>query len=191
MSDLPRLFLVRHGETAWSLSRQYTGHADIPLTPRGERDAIELAHKLHAFDFERVLASPLQRARRTCELAGFAGAFTLDPDLMEWHYGQYEGRRSAEIRTERPGWNIFDDGAPGGESPEAVSARADRVIDRLRPLEGDTLLFSHGHFLRVLAARWLGLPARDGRLFALDTTTLSLLSYEHERTEPVLLRWNA
>ncbi|MFT3789058.1 MAG: histidine phosphatase family protein [Tepidisphaeraceae bacterium] len=191
MSDLSRLFLVRHGQTPWTISRQHTGRTDVPLTPRGERDAIELAHKLNNVEFERVLTSPLQRARRTCELAGFIGRFEPAPDLMEWDYGCYDGVTTADIRKQRPDWNVFLHGAPGGESPDDIGRRADRLLERLRPLDGETLLFSHGHFLRVLAARWLGLPVADGRLFALGTTTVSILGYEHDRSDPVLLQWNA
>jgi len=191
MTPLPRLFLVRHGQTPWTISRQYTGHTDIPLTPRGERDAIEVAHKLNTADFKSVLTSPLQRARRTCELAGFAArAFTIEPDLMEWNYGEYDGMTGAQVRERRPGWNVFLDGAPGGESTADITARADRLLDRMRKLDGDTLLFGHGHFLRVLAARWIGLPVSDARRFVLGTTTVSILGYEHDLTDPAILQWN-
>jgi broad specificity phosphatase PhoE len=187
--SLPRTFLARHGETAWSLSGQHTGLTDIPLTERGEANARRLAARLQGLAFARVWTSPLQRAARTAELAGFAGA-EPDPELVEWDYGDYEGRRSKDIHAERPDWQLFRDGCPGGESPAAIGARADRVIARVRAVEGDVLLFSSGHFLRVLAARWLGLEAAGGRLLMLGTASLSTLSYEHTRAEPALSLWN-
>jgi probable phosphoglycerate mutase len=191
MSDaLPKVYLARHGETAWSLSGQHTGRTDIPLTERGERNARSLGARLADLNFAHVFTSPLQRARRTCELAGFGARAEVDPDLAEWDYGAYDGRRTADVRKERPDWFLFRDGCPGGETPEAVAARADRVVARLRALDGDVLLFSHGHFLRVLAARWLGLPGPDGRLFLLSTASLSILGYEHSRDEPGLRLWD-
>jgi broad specificity phosphatase PhoE len=190
MAALPEVYLARHGETAWSLTGQHTGRTDIPLTARGEGNARSLAQRLTRVVFTRVLTSPLSRALRTCELAGFGGQAKINADLQEWDYGQYEGRRTADIRQERPGWDLFRDGSPGGESVEAVSARADRVIARLRGVEGNILVFSHGHFLRVLAARWLGLPAGAGRHFVLATAALSILGYEHTRDEPALRLWN-
>jgi len=190
MTSLPEVYLARHGETAWTLTGQHTGRTDIPLTARGERHARSLAQRLMGVVFAGVLTSPLSRALRTCELAGFGGRAAIDADLQEWDYGQYEGQRTAGIRQERPGWDLFRDGCPGGESVEAVGARADRVIAQLRVVEGNVLVFSHGHFLRVLAARWLGLPGGDARHFVLSTAALSILGYEHTRDEPALRLWN-
>ena len=191
MSDsLPEVYLARHGETEWSLSGRHTGRTDVPLTERGERNARALAERLRGLSFAEVLTSPMQRARRTCVLAGFADRAEVVPDLAEWDYGDYEGRRTAEIRRERPDWWLFRDGAPGGESVAAVSARADRVVARLRSAAGNVLVFGHGHFLRVLAARWLGLEPAGGRLFHLSTASLSVLGYEHDLSEPVIKLWN-
>ena len=192
MSDkLPTVFLARHGETEWSISGRHTGLTDVPLTDRGERNARRLGERLKGMTFAHVLTSPLQRARRTAELAGFGATAKVDPDLVEWNYGAYEGRKTEDILQERPGWQLFRDGCPGGESVAAVGARADRVIARLRPLRGDVLLFSSGHFLRVLAARWLGLDAAGGHFFFLSTATLSALGYEHNsQSEPVIRLWN-
>ncbi len=187
---LPVVTLARHGETAWSLSGQHTGMTDLPLTDRGERDARDLALRLRGRAFARVFTSPLQRALKTCELAGFAAAAIVDPDLVEWNYGRYEGRTSREIRTERPDWQLFRDGCPGGESPAEVAARADRVVGRLRAIPGDSLVFSSGHFLRMLAGRWLGLEPSAGRLFLVSTASLSRLGYEHGLAEPVIGLWN-
>lgn len=187
---LPKIYLARHGETEWSLSGQHTGATDIPLTQNGERNARNLGERLRGTPFAKVLTSPLQRARRTCELAGFGAHAEVDPDLVEWNYGDYEGKRTADIRKERPDWFLFRDGCPGGESPDAIAARADRVVARLRNLNADVIVFSHGHFLRVLGARWLGLSAADGRLLLLTTASLSILGYEHNRNEPVLRLWN-
>lgn len=192
MSDrLPSVFLARHGETAWSLSGQHTGTTDLPLTERGEDDGRALGRRLHGMTFSRVFTSPLQRAKRTCELAGFGTVATIDPDLVEWNYGEYEGRTSKEILAQRPGWALFRDGCPGGESPAQVAARADRVVARLRSVHGDVLVFSSGHFLRMLGTRWLGLDPGWGRCFYLGTGSLSQLAYEHNRMEePVLRLWN-
>ncbi len=191
MSDaLPVLYLARHGETAWSLSGQHTGLTDLPLTERGQRNARQLGERLKGLTFARVFTSPLQRAARTCELAGFGGAAEVDRGLLEWDYGKYEGRTTADIHRERPGWYIFRDGCPGGESPEQVGARADRVVSRVRAVQGDVLLFSSGHFLRVLAARWLGLPPGAGRYFLLSTASLSALGYEHNRSQPAIRLWD-
>jgi broad specificity phosphatase PhoE len=187
---LPVVYLARHGETAWSLSGQHTGLTDLPLTERGERNARSLGERLKGTHFALVLTSPLQRAKRTCELAGFGGQARDDGDLVEWDYGEYEGKRTADIRKERPDWYLFRDGCPGGETLAALGARADRVISRLRAAGGDVLLFSHGHFLRVLGARWVGLPVPDGRLLLLTTASLSILGYEHNLEEPVLRLWN-
>lgn len=187
-----RLYLIRHGETAWSLSGQHTGRTDIPLTARGERNAQELAVRLKGLSFAKVFASPRQRALRTCALAGLDAVAALEPDLAEWDYGDYEGQRSVDIRKGRPDWNLFQDGCPRGESPAQVSERADRVIARLRTLEGNMALFSHGHFGRVLAARWIGLPARQAQHFLLSTAPLSILGYEQNfAKEPAIVLWNA
>jgi probable phosphoglycerate mutase len=186
---LPTVCLVRHGETAWTISGQHTGRTDIPLTERGEQAARALGPRLRDWNFVQVLTSPLQRARRTAELAGF-GAAVSDDDLMEWDYGACEGRRTSEIRAGRPGWRLFDDGCPGGETLDAVGARAERVIARIRARPGDALVFAHGHLLRVLVARWLGLAAREGRCFALAPASVSLLGYDHDLDEPILRRLN-
>lgn len=191
MNDvLPIVYLARHGETVWSLSGQHTGLTDIPLTERGEHDALGLGARLQGQRFAKVLTSPLRRAARTCELAGFGAVAKVDADLVEWNYGTYEGRRRAEIHAERPDWDLFRDGCPEGESPDQVGMRADRVVSRVRAIEGDVLLFSSGHFLRVLTARWLGLGPGTGRYFLLDTATLSTLGYEHGRSNPVVRLWN-
>jgi probable phosphoglycerate mutase len=187
---LPQIYLARHGETAWTISGQHTGRTDIPLTERGERNARSLGARLAGRPFAAVYTSPLQRARRTCELAGYSPNAQLDPDLMEWNYGAYEGRMSADIRKERPGWCPWRDGFPGGETLDEVGARANRVVARLRAVGGDVILFSHAHFLRVLAAAWLGAPFADGRLLLLTTASLSILGYEHGLDEPVLRLWN-
>ena len=184
------VYLARHGETAWSLSGQHTGRTDLPLTERGERNARALGERLRGLTFAKVFTSPLQRAGRTCELAGFGSAAEIDPDLVEWDYGQYEGRRSAEIHAERPDWQLFRDGCPGGESPDQIGARADRVVGRVRAVKGDVLVFSSGHFLRVFAARWLGLDAAGGRYLLLSTASLSTLGYEHKLAEPAIRLWN-
>jgi broad specificity phosphatase PhoE len=188
--SLPEIHVIRHGETAWTESRQHTGLTDIPLTERGERQARRFGEYLRGRTFAHVLTSPLQRARRTCELAGFSAAAQTDPDLVEWNYGEYDGLTTDEILQRRPGWLLFRDGCPGGESVAEVGARADRVVGRLRAPDDDVLLFSSGHFLRVLAARWLGLNASYGRLFLLSTTTLSILGYEHDKSDPVIRLWN-
>jgi probable phosphoglycerate mutase len=187
---LPLIYLARHGETAWTVSGQHTGLTDIPLTERGEGNARRLGERLRALAFAKVFASPLQRARRTCELAGFGDVAEVCPDLVEWNYGAYEGKTTADIRRERPDWQLFRDGCPGGESVTQIGARVDRMVARLRAVNGDVLLFSSGHFLRVLAARWLGLEPAAGRFFCLGTATLSILGYEHKMTEPVLRLWN-
>jgi broad specificity phosphatase PhoE len=189
-ASLPEVYLARHGETAWTITGQHTGRTDIPLTARGEQNALSLRQRLNGVTFAKVLVSPLSRARRTCELAGFGDTAEVDPALHEWDYGEYEGRRTADIRQERPGWDLFRDGGPGGESVAVVGVRADRVIARLRAIDGHVLLFSHPHFLRVLAARWLGLPAGDARLFVLSTAALSILGYEHNLEEPAIRPWN-
>jgi len=187
---LPIVYLARHGETAWTLSGQHTGLTDLPLTERGERNARRLEERLRGVTFAKVFTSPLQRARRTCELAGFGSVAEIDRDLLEWNYGEYEGRLTADIHRERPDWQLFRDGCPGGESPNEVGTRADRVLKRARAVEGDVLLFSSGHFLRVFAARWLGLDAAFGRHFLLSTASLSALGYEHNLSEPVIRLWD-
>jgi len=191
MSDLlPVVYLARHGETAWTISRQHTGVTDLPLTAQGEAEALRLGERLERLAFAAVLTSPLRRAVRTCEMAGFGSAADVEPDLVEWNYGVYEGRTSAEIHAERPDWQLFRDGCPGGESPDQVGARADRVVRRVRAIEGNVLLFSSGHFLRVFAARWLGLEPGAGKYFVLGTASLSALGYEHDRSEPVIRFWD-
>ena len=187
---LPKIYLARHGETEWSLSGQHTGVSDIPLTQNGERNGRNLGERLRGTHFVKVLTSPLQRSRHTCELAGFGAHAEVDADLTEWNYGDYEGKRTADIRKERPDWLLFRDGCPGGESLDAIAARADRIVARVRAVGGDVLLFSHGHFLRVLGARWLGKPASEGRFLLLSTAALSILGYEHNLDEPVLRLWN-
>ncbi len=186
----PTLYLARHGETAWSLSGQHTGLTDLPLTEQGERNARNLGPRLAGLTFAKVFTSPLQRATRTCQLAGFAAAAEVDRDLVEWDYGDYEGLRTAEIHDKRPEWQLFRDGCPGGESPDQIGARADRVVSRVRAVKGDVLIFSSGHFLRVLAARWLGLEPVNGRLFMLKTASLSALGYENELSQPVISLWD-
>jgi len=189
--ELPVVYLARHGETAWTLSGQHTGSTDLPLTERGERTARRLRERLKGLTFAKVFTSPLQRAHRTCHLAGFGAVAEIDPDLVEWDYGQYEGLRGAEIRAERPDWNLFRDGCPGGETPNQVSARADRVVNRVRAVQGDVLLFTSGHFMRVLASRWLGLaPNANSRYFMLSTASLSALGYENDLSRPVIRFWN-
>lgn len=180
--------MVRHGETEWSRDHKHTSTTDLPLTPVGEEMAHALPDKLADVDFELVLTSPRQRARRTAELAGFADA-DVDEDLVEWEYGEYEGITTLEIRETVPGWTVWSHPTPGGETGDEVAARLDRVIERIRDVEGRVLVFGHGHALRVLAARWLGQPPDEGRFFRLDTSTVSVLGYE--RDTPVLLKWNS
>jgi probable phosphoglycerate mutase len=188
---LPTIYVARHGETAWSLTGQHTGLTDLPLTERGEHNASRLKDRLKDLDFKQVYVSPLQRARRTCELAGFGAVAEIDPDLVEWDYGQYEGRRSAEIHAERPDWELFRDGCPGGESPAQVAVRADRVVSRVREVSGNALVFSSGHFIRVLASRWLGIaPTVNSRYFLLGTASLSALGYDQGLSRPVIQLWN-
>jgi broad specificity phosphatase PhoE len=180
--------LVRHGETDWSAHLRHTGRTDVPLTEEGRRQAEQVGGALRGRSFALVLTSPLERASETCRLAGFGGLAQTRTELMEWDYGEYEGRTTLDIRREVPDWTIWRYGARGGESPDRVRARADDVLQELRAVSGDALVFSHGHFLRVLAARWLGLGPREGRLFALDPARLSALGYERE--QPVLRIWN-
>lgn len=201
----PLIYLARHGETAWSLSGQHTGRTDIPLTPQGEENARQLGVRLHKtaltasssryigtneqpISFTNVLSSPLQRAMKTAALADFKA--TPEPCLLEWDYGQYEGLTTKEIQESRLDWQIFRDGCPGGESPEQVAARCDELIQKIRKLDGNTLLFAHAHILRVLATRWLGLSPDKGRLYFLNTASLSILGYEHHLEDPVIHLWN-
>ena len=181
--------LIRHGETEWSRAMRHTGRSDIPLTEKGRAQAEALAPRVAERDFELVLSSPLSRALDTCRLAGLGDRAETDPGLQEWDYGEYEGITSAEIRGSRPGWSLWSDGCPGGESPAEVGARADRVLARVSDVDGDTVLFAHGHVLRVVAARWLGLEPADGSKLALDVATLSVLGHEHE-TSRVIRAWN-
>ncbi len=190
-SPLPRIYLLRHGETAWSLTGQHTGRTDLPLTERGEQHARRSGERLRGTPFAEVLTSPLQRARRTCELAGLEPPARIDEDLSEWDYGEYEGRRTEDVRQARPGWEIFRDGCPGGEPLAQVAARADRIMLQLRRAPGNVAIFSHGHFLRILAVRWLDLPAIEGRRFILDAGAISILGYAHDNREtPVIVSWN-
>ena len=186
---IQEVYLIRHGETEWSLNGRHTGITDIPLTENGRNLAKRLAPVLATERFALVLTSPLERARKTCELAGLGAHAEIDRDLMEWNYGEYEGLTPKQIDAQAPGWMIFTDGCPGGESPAQVSARADRLVARVRSVEGDVALFAHGHIFRVFAARWLGLPATAGCHFLLDTATLSILSYY--RNLPAIRQWNA
>ena len=189
MSTVPTVYLARHGETEWSKSGQHTGRTDLPLTAKGEADAKKIGTRLAGITFARVFTSPLQRARRMAELAGFAAE--PDPGLLEWNYGEYEGLKTAEIRGRRPGWDLFRDGCPGGESARDISDRVDGVVARLKGLSGNLLLFAHGHVLRVLAARWVGQPVPFGRALLLSTATVSILGFDHHTMdEPALKLWN-
>jgi broad specificity phosphatase PhoE len=188
---LPVVYLARHGNTAWTLSGQHTGLTDLPLTPDGERNACRLGARLKGMTFVKVFTSPLQRASRTCELAGFCKDVEVDPDLVEWNYGDYEGLTSTEILKKCRDWELFRDGCPGGESPTQVGRRADRVVQRIRAVCGNVLLFSSGHFIRVLTARWLALePGVGGRYFLLNPASLSALSYDRSLSRPVIRLWN-
>jgi probable phosphoglycerate mutase len=207
-SDLPRLFLARHGDTAWTDSRQRTGRTDLPLNERGEERARQLGERLRRFSFARVFTSPLQRASKTCALAGFllpppsppsdggegggrGPVAEVDPDLVEWDYGRYEGKLTRDILKERPGWEMFRDGCPDGESPPDVATRADRFIAVVRGIEGDVLAFSSAHIIRMIAARWLGLPPGAGRLFFCRPASVGVLGFEHNsRDEPIIALWN-
>jgi probable phosphoglycerate mutase len=184
------VYIARHGETSWSLAGRHTGLTDVPLTRRGEQEARALGERLNGLLFSKVLTSPLQRASRTCELAGYGSAAEIDGNLVEWNYGDYEGRRTAEILAERPHWNLFRDGCPRGESPQQVARRADRVLEHVRTVGADVLIFSSGHFLRVFAARWLGVDPAVGQYLFLSPAGLSALGYEHDANEPVIRLWN-
>jgi broad specificity phosphatase PhoE len=186
---LRRAVLIRHGETEWTLTGRHTGRTDIPLTDNGRAAARELAPLASKARFSLVLTSPMRRARETCELAGLVGQVAVDPDLLEWNYGEYEGLTAQQIYARHHGWRVFTDGCPGGESPADVAARVDRVIARIRGVEGDVALFAHGHLFRVFAARWLGLPPAAGSHFLLDPATVSVLS--HYRGNPAVKCWNA
>jgi probable phosphoglycerate mutase len=188
---LPAAYLCRHGETEWARTGQHTGLTDLPLTAVGEAAARRLGERLKNLSFAQVFTSPLQRAHQTCILAGFGERAVVDRDLVEWDYGRYEGMTTFDIRREAPEWHIFEHGCPGGESPAEVAARADRMIAKLRAVDGDVLVFSSGHFLRMFAARWLGLPPTGGANFHLDTASLSIMAYERARDEPVVRLWNS
>ncbi|PDT37460.1 histidine phosphatase family protein [Rhizobium sp. M10] len=189
-SAFPEIYLVRHGETEWSRSGRHTGRSDIPLTDVGEAAARKLAERLSGRSFSAVWSSPSARARTTCALAGFGSGAVIRDDLAEWDYGAYEGITTKEILAKRPGWQLFRDGCPNGETAADVGARADAVVHALRQVGATILIFSSSHFLRVLAARWLGLPPEGGALFVLDTASISVLGYEHDLTEPVIRQWN-
>ena len=184
------VYLARHGETAWTITGQHTGRTDLPLTERGESNARRLGERLSELTFGKVFTSPLQRAKRTCELAGFESVAQTDSDLVEWDYGDYEGRLTSDILKERPDWQLFRDGCPGGESPQQVAARADCVVARVRAVAADVLLFSSGHFLRVLATRWIGIETINARSLMLGTASLSSLSYENSLLQPAIQFWN-
>ena len=190
-TDLPRIYIIRHGETAWSLSGQHTGRTDLPLTPAGEAEARTLARRLSGLVFGRVYSSPRLRACETCELAGLGSQIEIESDLAEWDYGDYEGLRADEIRAARPDWNIYRDGCPNGESPDQIAARADRLITRLRTLPGTIALFSHGHFSRVLTVRWVNLPVTAAGAFIIHTASVGLLTYEQSRSRPGIGLWNS
>lgn len=188
--SFPQVYLARHGETEWSLNGRHTGLTDVPLTERGQQNARQLGPRLAGTSFAQVLTSPLQRASQTCTLAGFAAQAVPEPDLVEWNYGAFEGITTPEIQKERPGWEIFKDGCPDGETVADVAVRANRVVERIRNIEGDVLLFSHAHFLHVFAACWLGLEPEEGRYFYLGTAALSILGYYHDLDDPVIRLWN-
>ncbi len=189
-SAYPEITLVRHGETEWSLSGRHTGRSDIPLTENGEAAAGRLGPRLAGLTVAEVWSSPSQRARNTCRLSGFGERMVIKDDLAEWGYGAYEGVMTKEILAQRPGWQLFRDGCPDGETAADVGTRADRIIAAIRAANAPILIFSSSHFLRVLAARWLGLPPEGGAHFMLDTTSVSVLGYEHDLGEPVIRRWN-
>lgn len=189
--ETPRLFLARHGDTDWTESRQHTGRTDLPLNERGEERARKLGARLQQFSFARVFTSPLRRASKTCELAGFGAVVEIDPDLVEWDYGRFEGKLTRDILLERPGWELFRDGCPEGESPQEVATRADHFISAVRNIAGDVLAFSSGHIIRMIAARWLGLPAGAGRMFFCRPASVGVLGFEHDsREEPIICLWN-
>lgn len=191
MSERPaRVYLVRHGETEWALAGLHTGRKDIPLTSHGEEEARELASRLRRKSFAAVFCSPLRRAARTCELAGFLTVARLLPDLMEWDYGDYEGKKAVEIRAARPEWRLFRDGCPGGEMPQQVADRADRVLPQIRQAGGDVLVVAHGHLLRMLMARWMQIPFEQAARYSLEPASLSILTRDAHTDDPILDRWN-
>ena len=190
-TELPRLFLARHGDTAWTDSRQRTGRTDLPLNERGEERARQIGEQLRRFEFVRVFTSPLQRASKTCALAGFGAVAEVDPNLLEWDYGRFEGKLTKEVLSERPGWELFRDGCADGEAPGDVAARADDFIAEVRRIDGDVLAFSSGHVIRMIAARWLGLPPGNGRFFYCRPASVGVLAFEHgKRDEPIIGLWN-
>jgi broad specificity phosphatase PhoE len=189
-NSFPIVYLARHGETAWTVTGQHTGLTDLPLTERGERNARRLGERLNGLMFAKVFTSPLRRAVRTCELAGFGPLAEIDRDLVEWDYGEYEGRLTVDILRERPDWQLFRDGCPGGESPQQVAERANRVMSRVRAVAGDVLLFSSGHFLRVLATGWIGIEPINAKSLMLSTASLSALSYENSLSQPAIRLWD-
>jgi probable phosphoglycerate mutase len=190
-SALPRLFLARHGDTAWTDSHQHTGRTDLPLNERGEAHARQLGERLQHFSFSRVFTSPLQRASKTCALAGFGAGAEVNRDLIEWDYGSFEGKVTSDVLKERPGWELYRDGCPDGETPGDVAARADRFLARVHGITGDVLAFSSGHIIRLIAARWLGQSPADGRVFFCDPASVGVLGFEHnDRNQPVIRRWN-
>jgi broad specificity phosphatase PhoE len=187
---LPRLFLIRHGNTEWAEVHRFTGRTDLPLNERGEAKARELATRLAGISFVRVFVSPLQRARKTCELAGFGAAAQVDSDLLEWDYGEIDGKFSAEIYRQRPNWELFRDGAPGGESPSDVTQRADHFIEKVRQITGDVAAFTSGHIGRVIGARWIGIGAEGAGKLLFSTAGVGILSYEHDIEHPAIQLWN-
>ncbi len=190
-AKLPVIYVVRHGETAWSLSGQHTGRTDLPLTPTGVQEARKLAPRLAHLEFTRVFSSPRLRACETCELAGLGGAIEIEPDLAEWDYGDYEGLRAREIQELQPAWNIYHDGCPNGESPAQIAERADRLIARLQTLEGNVALFTHGHFSRILSVRWIKMPVPTASHLMINTASVSALTFEQSRSRPVISLWNS
>ena len=188
--SLFKIYLIRHGDTAWSETHRHTGLTDLPLARHGEHQARLLGKRLEGLNFIRIFTSPLQRARATSELAGFAEAVESDPDLVEWNYGDYEGLTTVEIHQRRPGWDLFRDGVPNGESPRDVAARADRFIAKTMSLQGDVAVFSSAHIMRMIAARWLAQPPDAARFFLSSTASVSILGYEHSRDEAVIRLWN-
>jgi broad specificity phosphatase PhoE len=190
-TELPRLFLARHGDTPWTVSGQHTGRTNIALNFQGEQNARQLGERLRQNTYIRVFTSPLQRAAKTCQIAGYGERAEIDSDLLEWDYGDFEGKTTAEILKEQPGWELYRDGAPKGESPENVAARADSFLARIREIKGDVLAFSSGHIIRMIAARWLGLKPADGRFFYCRPASVGVLGYEHNsRNEPIIRAWN-
>ncbi|OHB53525.1 MAG: phosphoglycerate mutase [Planctomycetes bacterium GWF2_50_10] len=190
-TELPLVYLARHGETEWSLTGQHTGLTDLPLTERGRRNAHQLGQRLKSINFAAVLTSPLERARNTCELSGFGSSAQVDRDLVEWDYGEYEGLRTAEIQKKHPGWQVFVNGCPGGESVNDVTTRADRILQKIREVNGNVLVFSSGHFIRVFAVRWLGLEVSGNcRYFKLSTASVSVVGYGKSISDPAIWLWN-